>query len=423
MSPALLSAQVRRNLRALLGGHLVTYALPLLTTPFLARTLGPAAWGVLAAAQAFALLCALLIEFGFDLSGAREAARRQTDRAGLGQLLSGITTAKVVLTGAAALLTLAAQQLVPVFREQPLLLWAAFGWAAAQAWNSLWFFQGIESLGQVTTVDIVLKVMGTALLFMLVGGPADAWLVPATQGGAALASALAGLWLASRRAPLRWPGWSGAWLALRAGGSMFVFRAASSFYATSSAFLLGLFVAPQFVGYYAGAERIARAFQGLLTPLHRALFPRFTRLAQAAPHEANAAFRSGMRLMLGTGVALSVTASVGAPWLVPLLLGENFGPSVPLLRVLGLLPAVISLNMTLGLFWLLPRGLDLAFNLTVLGAALLNAALIVWLVPRGGPLGMAAAVVVTELAVLAVLTAVFAWSRRPARPARPAGLT
>ena len=130
-----------------------------------------------------------------------------------------------------------------------------------------------------------------------------------------------------------------------------------------------------------------------------------------------------MRLMLGTGVALSVTASVGAPWLVPLLLGENFGPSVPLLRVLGLLPAVISLNMTLGLFWLLPRGLDLAFNLTILGAALLNAALIVWLVPRGGPLGMAAAVVVTELAVLAVLTAVFAWSRRPARPARPAGLT
>ncbi|MFN4253351.1 oligosaccharide flippase family protein, partial [Deinococcus sp.] len=135
MSPVLLSAPVRRNLRALLGGHLVTYALPLLTTPFLARTLGPAAWGVLAAAQAFALLCALLIEFGFDLSGAREAARRQTDRAGLGQLLSGITTAKVVLTGAAALLTLAAQQLVPVFREQPLLLWAAFGWAAAQAWN------------------------------------------------------------------------------------------------------------------------------------------------------------------------------------------------------------------------------------------------------------------------------------------------
>ncbi|MBX8464006.1 hypothetical protein [Deinococcus sp. RIT780] len=73
-----------------------------------ADPLGPAAWGVLTAAQVFALLCALLIEFGFDLSSAREAARRQTDRADLGHLLSGITTAKLALTDVAALLTLAA---------------------------------------------------------------------------------------------------------------------------------------------------------------------------------------------------------------------------------------------------------------------------------------------------------------------------
>ena len=413
----LLSPQVLRNAAALYGVHVVTYALPLLTTPYLARTLGPAAWGALAVAQAFALLVSLLIEFGFDLSGTREAARRQGDPAALGALLSGVTLAKLLLTAAAALLTLAAQQWIPAFHGQPLLLWVAFAWAAAQALNVMWFFQGIEDLTRVSTLDIGLKVAGTALVFLTVRGPDDAWLVPAVQGGAALASAAACLLLATRRAPLAWPGRQAVTGALRLGASMFVFRAASSVYASSAAFLLGLFVAPQLVGYYAGADRIARAFQGLLSPLHRALFPRYARMAHAPLPEARAALASGLRLMLGAGLLLSLCAVVGAPLLVQVLLGPAFTESVPLLRVLGLLPAVIAVNMVLGLFWLLPRGLDRTFNLTILGAAALNAALVVWLVPRGGPLAMAGAVVVTELAVMAVLTAAYASTRRAHTPA------
>ncbi len=408
----LLSPQVLRNAAALYGVHVVTYALPLLTTPFLARTLGPGAWGALAVAQAFALLVALLIEFGFDLSGTREAARRQDDPASLSALLSGVTLAKLLLTAAAALLTLAAQQWIPAFREQPLLLWVTFGWAAAQALNVMWFFQGVEDLTRVSTLDIGLKVAGTVAVFLTVGGPDDAWLVPAAQGAAALASAAACLTLAARHVPLTWPGWPAVTGALRLGASMFVFRAASSVYASSAAFLLGLFVAPQLVGYYAGADRIARAFQGLLSPLHRALFPRYARMAHVPLSEARAALASGLRLMLGAGLLLSLCAVLGAPLLVQVLLGPAYAESVPLLRVLGLLPAVIAVNMVLGLFWLLPRGLDLAFNLTILGAAALNAALVVWLVPRGGPLAMAGAVVTTELAVMVVLTLTYALTRR-----------
>ena len=42
-----------RDLAALYGVQLVTTLLPLLTVPFLARTLGPGTWGALAVAQAF----------------------------------------------------------------------------------------------------------------------------------------------------------------------------------------------------------------------------------------------------------------------------------------------------------------------------------------------------------------------------------
>lgn len=410
----LLLPQVIRNMTALYGVHLVTYALPLLTTPFLARTLGPAAWGTLAVAQAFALLLALLIEYGFELSGTREAARVQGDRAALGTLLSGVVTAKVMLTVAAALLALGAQLAVPAFRAHPALLWISFGWAAAQALNVMWFFQGLEDLPRVSGIDIAFKAVGTGLIFVVVGGPDDAWRVPAVQGAAALASAVVCLRLATRRAPLLWPGAAAIMQTLRLGASMFVFRAASSLYATSGVFLLGLFVGPQLVGYYTGAERIARAFQGLLTPMYRSLFPRYSRLGKAPLPEARAALGTGMRLMLGAGAALTAVSVLGAPLLVRLLLGPGYEPAIPLLQVLGLLPAVIAVNMVLGLFWLLPRGMDTTFNLTILGAASLNAGLVVWLVPRGGPLAMAGAVVATEVAVMLALSAAYYLTQRDA---------
>jgi Polysaccharide biosynthesis protein len=62
----LLSSSFVHNVIALYGVQGCTYALPLLTFPYLARVLGPSGWGVVVFAQAIGMVIASVVEYGFD---------------------------------------------------------------------------------------------------------------------------------------------------------------------------------------------------------------------------------------------------------------------------------------------------------------------------------------------------------------------
>jgi len=100
--------------------------------------------------------------------------------------------------------------------------------------------------------------------------------------------------------------------------------------------------------------------------------------------------------MAGGGALLGSTIFVFAPVVAQLLLGAAFGPAIPALRVLSLLPPLIALSNVLGIQWMLPLGLDRPFNGIILAAGVLNLGLAYLLAPRFGHVGMAWAVVGAE---------------------------
>src|SRR5271170_3092180 len=67
------------NVIALYGVQACTYALPLLTLPYLARVLGPSGWGVVVFAQAIGEVIACIVEYGFDISASRETSLQRHD--------------------------------------------------------------------------------------------------------------------------------------------------------------------------------------------------------------------------------------------------------------------------------------------------------------------------------------------------------
>ncbi len=67
----LLRSGIVRNALALYGVQICRKVLPFVSIPYLARILGPTAWGRVAFVQAFSEMLVLLIEFGFTLSATR----------------------------------------------------------------------------------------------------------------------------------------------------------------------------------------------------------------------------------------------------------------------------------------------------------------------------------------------------------------
>ncbi|TAM83989.1 MAG: flippase [Acidobacteria bacterium] len=392
-----------RNVASLYGVQFASYLLPLVTIPYLTRVLGPATWGLLAFAQAFGAYASIGIEYGFNLSATRMVAKNRDSASELANLVAGVAGAKLLLAAGAVVIALALESWVPLFRANPVFLWAALFLAVAQSFSMLWYYQGFEGMRLVAVLDVAGKAAATVGIFTLVHHPEDGWKVLALQAGGSLLSVIAATVMVYREIPIKLPTWQLVRDTLRMGWSMFLFRSSMSLYGAGNAFILGLFASPTAVGFYAGAERLARALMGLLVPIHQSLYPRLGNLVQHNLPAAKRLARSSRFLMSSAGAVLSLAAFLGAPWAVPLILGRSFRPTVPVLEIMAALPLLDAIGTMFGVLWMVPLGLDRQFNRVVLAGGALNLVLAVVFAPRFAQLGMAAAVVATEVFVVLAL--------------------
>lgn len=391
------NSELVRNIVALYGLQFANYLLPMITIPYLARVLGPTAWGIVAVAQSFGGYIVLLVEYGFNLSATREVARTKDDRVRLAELVGGVMGAKVLLAVASLAGAIAVRRFVPALMGEPKVFWAAVVWAIGQALNMAWYFQGREKMRQMAALDIVAKAASTAGLFFLVRSPVDAWVALLLQAAASLLSTGVAIVMTHQDVPLRLPVWCQVRDALKMGWTMFLFRNSVSLYTTGNALLLGVFASPEMVGYYVGAEKLIKVTVGLIGPMTQALYPRLSYLVRNARDEAAKLARTGGVIICGWGVLSGAALWLLAPWLVRLLLGHRFTEAVPVLRILVFILPCNAVSNTLGIQWMLPHGMDRQFNTVILGAGVLNIIFAALLGPRFGHMGMASAVVLAEL--------------------------
>ena len=394
-----------QNALSLYGVQIAGYVLPLVTVPYLARVLGVTEWGLLAFTQAFGGYWAVLGEYGFALSATREVAYHRENREKLTEILAGVLGAKALLALASVPFAFLAGLWIPAFHDHSGLLWTGMFWAVAQGLNVMWFFQGFERMRLVAALDISTKVLSTVAIFIFVHRPEEASRVLVFQGVGFLLSFAVGLALAYRQVPVQMPTWRSSREALRMGWGVFLLRGSISLYTVGNAFILGLFVSPQIVGYYAGAERISKAFIGLLNPLSQTLYPRLSHLIHRDRERAARLARLGVLLMGGGGATLGVTVFITAPLLVRIILGAGFAEAITPLRILCLLLPIVGINFALGFQWMLPLGLERSLNKITLLAGVINVALAAMLAYVYRDLTMTWAVVLAELFVTVAICA------------------
>ena len=385
-----------QNTAALYGGQISRKLVPLIIVPYLARTLGPAGWGLVAFAQSLGEFIVLIIEFGFNLSATREIARNRKSKETCGEIVAGVLGAQAALALTAVLAAVVASRWIPLLHGNPKLVGAGLFYAVAQGLTPLWFFQGLERLRLVAALEISGKILGMGAILLLVRTPQDGWVALFVQGLAPALCTAVGIGMAYRVIPFRWPSWPLVRDAIRLGWRMFVFRSGESLYGVGNAFVLGLFAPPTLVGYFASAEKISKAVFGLLNPIREALYPRLSNVVPVSPEKAARLARIGAMVMGAGGVLLGASVFVFAPLLVHLLLGPGFAPAVTTLRILAVLPPLLSITHSVGLQWLLPRGRDAEVNRIILSAGALNLGLAILLAPHFAHLGMAWAVVCAE---------------------------
>ncbi|HSA80063.1 MAG TPA: oligosaccharide flippase family protein [Geminicoccaceae bacterium] len=417
----LLQKPLARDIFILYAVRTVNQLLPLATIPYLARVLGPAEWGMVAVAQAFAMYGIITIQYGFDMAATREVARHRHDPAHLGELMGGILACQLMLSGLVAVAAWLASISVPVFADEPRLIHVALAFVIIQGMGLGWYFTGMERISLMAGIELPTKLACVAAIFWMVEGPGHGWRVLAAYGGAAALAAAIEYTLMLRHISPRRPGLTRVRETFRLGFSVFVMQISNLINTAGSAFLLSLLATPQQVAYFAAPDKLARPLAWLTAPINRVLLPRISHLLLHRPDQAHAMARISLLVLLLVGLGFCLFVTLLAPWLIALVFGPDYEEAAPVLRVLALIIPLSILTDALAAQWLIPHGLDRPLSLTILAAAVLAVGLALVVVPAYHALGMAWVIVFVELFILAGQLLTLAYHRRRIFAGRASG--
>ncbi|PIT98420.1 MAG: hypothetical protein COT71_00820 [Candidatus Andersenbacteria bacterium CG10_big_fil_rev_8_21_14_0_10_54_11] len=379
------------------AGRLVGTAAGLVIAALLARLLGPETVGVYLLIFSYVALIHSVADFGLYLTLTKEVARRPDEA---GELLSHVAGLRLALLIGVTAIGFGLAQTLPALRGYPgiYLIIAAGGMAQSFSQLLMGIFQQRQSMWRAVAGDLA----GRTVHLAVIGYLAAAGRLTLPAAAAALAAGL-GTALAVHQAlspqritSLRYS--KAAWQQLaRTSWPIGALLLLGALYFKTDLVMISLFRPPEEVGLYGQAFRLVENLLFFPAMLGGLLLPRLA-----------AALHAGRRVVAGRYVSEGAAAAVllGAA-VVPLLYheagaimtfwaGESFRASAPLLQIISLALAAMSVGNIFG-FALI--GLEQQRNLLKLYGVLVfgNAAANLLAIPRFGAAAAAWTTVGVEL--------------------------
>ena len=188
-------------------------------------------------------------------------------------------------------------------------------------------------------------------------------------------------------------------LQIKNGWNLFLSTVWINLYTTSNVFILGLFAPANVVGYFAAADKIRSAFQGILSPMSQSVFPYVNKLLSESYERFINFNKKLFKIALLVGTIISIALFLFAEPLVNIVLGRDYQSSILVLKIIAWLPVVIFLSNVLGIQTMLPLNKHKSFSAILFFAALINLVLSFILVPKYFEIGTSISVLVTEIFV------------------------
>jgi O-antigen/teichoic acid export membrane protein len=365
-----------------------------------ARVLGPAEFGKFTFGYALATVLGVALDFGISAILTRSVARDP------GATAERWGTAATVKLGLLALLG-------PVYLAVPLLLQRPWDTTVAvwllglaitlQAFveNAVSVFTAVQRLEQELLARLVEKaVLVTAGFAALALGAGLLGVVTAFVLAAAVSFGVATWRIHRRLAPLQ--GWWRPAAARRLARELTPVAEAQflSFATTRLApVALALLAGDVAAGHFGAAFRVFDVMWVVLASLEAAVYPELARTPQGHPR-ARALTTQAFEALLLVALPIALGLGVGAPWVTRWIYGPGYGPTAPVLAVLGAALACAMLEHLLGVVFL---ALDRPHRLRAIAALAFAASLVMIpaLVVAGGAVGAGVAVLLVEALTLA----------------------
>lgn len=375
-------------------------AIGFIATAYLARSLGPAAFGIVGFAYALAGYFSLTIHQGFLDIGSREVSRnpdRATALAGSGTLVRLILAAG--LFAALAVMALVLDKPTTVKLAVVLMGLSTF----SQALDTSWVFKGLERNRPVGMALIIGQSLYLAVVLTAVHGPTDVLFVPSAMVLGEFSAALLLGFTLVRFGGIRFNIRDGLDL-LKASGFPTLGIIFRSLMFTFDVVLIGFLLGDVAVGVYTASYRIIFLLLAICIAIKAAYLPSITRAADSDNRELSTVASRSVELSSVIGFPAVVGGIVLAIPLLTAVFGADYVEGARALQLLLVSIGFVFLSEPLHNVFVASH--KLKQETAIIGmAATVNVLLNIVLIPKYGIMGAAIATAAAEGFLLVAILA------------------
>ena len=324
---------------------------PLVTYPYLVKTLGEVIYGTVVFAQAVVTYFNILVVFGFNFTAARDVSQYRDDTKKLSEIVSAVTIIKTLFLIISLLLI--SGYMLYISQIDYTLYYLSFWICLNEILFPSWFFQGKEEMKYITFINLGIRLLFILMIFIFIKSPDDYLYFPLLNGiGVALAGVVSFILLYKKyKVRLTVVPIKILTKYLKESYHLFISNVSIQIYVNANKIIIGTFLGMREVTYYDLAEKITNMGKVPQSMISQVLYPKISL-------EKNGSFLK--KVLKGT-ILMNVFL-----YLMVFLFSNQivayFGGNETVLRILFLTIPIIGISNVLMVLTLLPFGYNKAFT-------------------------------------------------------------
>jgi len=375
----------------------ITFLLPLLTMPYLFRTLGPDIYGLVSFATATVFFFNIFVEYGFNLYATREISRNINDNNKINEIFSLILSTKLFLLFVSFVILTVVIFIFSKFSDNKLLFYLTFLLVIGNSLFPMWFFQGIEEMKYISIFTIVAKLIFTIGIFLFIKSSDDYLYQPFFNGIGMILISIYSLYFIRMKYNIsfKFTRFTNILFVLKDSFNLFISDFMPNIYNNFSTFLLGFFTSFENLGYFSLATQIIDVFNKFIYIIRNVTYPFLNKDFSK--------FKEITIIFIITGFVFSSSILLGSNYILPYIFGEKVYMSMNIIYILSLSPLLFSITLSFGSNKLVVLNKDKIYRNIIIKNSLIGFIGSLVLIPIIGIYGAAINIIFTRM-LLSIFT-------------------
>ena len=392
-------SNLKKNFIFNLAYQILTLILPLITAPYVSRTLGSDAVGRFSYTYSVAMYFAMFITLGLNNYGNRTISASRGNKEDVSRNFIEIYFMQLFM-GIIITLLYVVYALFWTDDDKVLVLLQLF-YVFGAVFDINWFFFGLEKFKLTVTRNIIIKLLTVAGTLLLVKNVGDIYIYTIVMGGGNFLSQII-LWrfLKKEIQPVKIT-LKGIRKHFIPNLILFIPVIAVSLYKVMDKIMLGNLSTKSQVGFYEYSEKIVNILTCLITALGTVMLPKISYLlANGEKGQVANYISKSIRFSAFSSSAMAFGIAAVASQFAPFFYGSEFSPCGILIAAMAPTIIFVSWANVIRTQYLIPIHEDKIYIISVMLGAVCNATINWFLIPRYDALGAVIGTVVAEFVVM-----------------------